>query len=66
MELGRININPEIALLYCYTSKPRSASLDQAFHFFSYLKSQGRSKIVIYPHKNEFDGEFLDHDWQIF
>ena len=66
MELSPIGINHEIALFYRYLTQPWSGCLDQAFHVFLYLKSRGRNNTVLYPHINDFDSEFVYHDWQDF
>ena len=64
MEIGRFDIILEISLLYRYLAQPRRGHLDQAFHVFSYINSQYRSKIALDTHENDSDGKFVDHDWQ--
>ena len=50
VEIGCIDINPEIALISCYLIQPWCGHLDQAFCIFKYIKSHGRRKIVLDPH----------------
>ena len=64
IELGRININLEIALLYIYLDQTRHGHVDQVFHTFSSLTSHAKIKLVLYPCKNYFDGEFTAYDWE--
>ena len=33
---------------------------------FSYLKSHGKSKIILDPQNNDFEREFVDYEWQDF
>ena len=66
VELGRIDINLEISLFSRYLAQPRQGHLDQLFHTFSFLKSHSKSKVVLDPFKNDFDGEFVEYDWQDF
>ena len=66
VELRRIDINIEIALLYHFLYQLRCVHLDKAFHVFLCIKSHGRINIVLDPHKNNFDIKFIDHDCQYF
>jgi len=47
VELGRIDIHVQVALLSQYLANPREGHLDQCFHIFAYLKGHGRSKLVL-------------------
>ena len=63
VEIRQIYINLEISLLSRYLAQPRHGHLDLGFHNFSFLKSHAKSKLVLDPFKNVFDGEFMMHDW---
>jgi hypothetical protein len=43
VELGRIHILTEVAMLSTYLAHPRTGHLKQAYHIFGYLK-EGESK----------------------
>ena len=64
VKLRRIYINLEIDLLSCYLAQPRHGHLDQVFHTFSFINSRTKNRLVLYPSKNEFDGEFVAYNWQ--
>ena len=63
VKIRRIYINLEIYLLSRYLAQPRHGHIEQVFHTFSFLKSHAKSKLVLDPFKNVFDGEFMMHDW---
>ena len=65
VDLGRIDINMKIALLSRYLAQLRHGHLDQVFHTLSFLKSHAKSKLVLDPLKNDFDGEFTAYDWNL-
>ncbi|MGH7974682.1 MAG: reverse transcriptase domain-containing protein, partial [bacterium] len=46
VELGRIDIHIDIAMLSSFLVQPRIGHLDQVFHVFAYLKSHKRSTMV--------------------
>jgi len=46
MELGRIDIHVDEALLASFLMQPRQGHLEQVFHIFSYLKHHMRSTMV--------------------
>jgi hypothetical protein len=70
VELGRVDILLETALLSTYLAMPRaprSDHLDQFYHMFGYLKPQLRRKIAFdaqHPKINE--KMFKQYDWQDF
>ena len=66
VKLGWIDINLEIALLSCYLAQHRHGHIDQVFHTLSFLKSHSKSKLVLYPFNNDFDGEFTTYDRESF
>ena len=66
IELGRIDINLEIALLSWYLDQPRHGHIDQVFHTLLFLKWHAKIKIVLEIFKNDFDGEFMAYYWQDF
>jgi hypothetical protein len=49
VELGRSDIHLAVALMAQHMAAPRVGHLDQIFHMFGYLKSHGRSKLVLDP-----------------
>jgi hypothetical protein len=55
VELGRIDILIDVAMLSSHAAAPREGHLDQAFHVFAYLKHHGRSKLVFDDTNPEFD-----------
>ena len=64
VELGWIDINLEISLLPHYITQPRHGNIEQVFHTLSFLKSHAKSKLVLDPFKNDFDGKFTAYDWE--
>jgi hypothetical protein len=48
IELGRIDIYIDVALLSSYLCQPRIGHLEQVLHIFSYLKHHENSNIIVY------------------
>jgi hypothetical protein len=46
VELGRVDINPDVSKLSHYLAAPRAGHLEQVFHIFAYIKEHPRSKLV--------------------
>jgi hypothetical protein len=72
VELGRLDIYLEVALLSAYNAQPREGHLEAAFHMFAYLKKHPRSRLVFddtYPDFGEKRKEIADAgelDWMPF
>ncbi len=65
VELGRMDICGEVAMISLYSTAPRTGHLDAVLHIFSYLRTHERSRIVMddtyLPYK-----EFEKPDWSHF
>jgi len=55
VELGRINIYVDVALLSSHLVEPRTGHLNQVFHIFSYLKAHLNSHMVFDPNYVSWD-----------
>ena len=67
VELGRIDIYVEVAMMSAYNAQPRIGHLEQLFHIFAYLKSHSKSTIVFDDNLPEVDeSRFVLCDWQDF
>jgi hypothetical protein len=72
VELGRLDIYLEVALLSAYNAQPREGHLEAVFHMFAYLKKHPRSQIVFddtYPDFGEKRKDIEnadDLDWTPF
>jgi hypothetical protein len=69
VELGRLDIYLEVALLSAYNAQPREGHLDAVLHMFAYLKKHPRSRIVFddtYPDFGERMDVVEDHPWKDF
>jgi hypothetical protein len=71
VELGRLDIYLEVALLSAYNAQPREGHLEAVFHMFAYLKKHPRSRIVFddtYPDFGEKREDVVedDYDWTPF
>jgi hypothetical protein len=63
-ELGRLDILVNVAMLSRYLAAPREGDLEQVFHIFGYLKSHGRSSLVLDDTEPFFDEDrFKKFDW---
>ena len=49
VELGRIDITPEVSMLAAFSCAPRQGHLDAVLHLFAWLKKHSRSKMVFDP-----------------
>lgn len=49
VELGRIDILPELSMLAIFSCAPRQGHLDAVLHLFAWLKKHSRSKMVFDP-----------------
>jgi hypothetical protein len=67
VELGRIDIHIDLALLSSHLAEPRLGHLEQALHIFSYLKCHATSHLVFDPnYVSKENASFQDHDWREF
>jgi len=67
VELGRIDIYIDVALLSSHLVEPRTGDLNQVFHIFSYLKAHLNSHMVFDPNYVSWDqATFKKHDWNDF
>jgi hypothetical protein len=67
VELGRIDILTEVAMLSTYLALPRTGHLEQAYHIFGYLKVNPRKTLAFDPRHPKIDERrFATADWQEF
>jgi hypothetical protein len=67
VEIGRLDILLEVALLSSHLAMPRQGHLDQVYHIFSYLKHNGKRRVYLdpsYPAISE--DRFAEYDWTDF
>ena len=46
VELGRIDIHVQVAILSSYLAQPHQGHLEAVFHIFAFLRKYKRSKVV--------------------
>jgi Reverse transcriptase (RNA-dependent DNA polymerase) len=67
VELGRVDILLETALMSTYLAMPRSGHLEQVYRMFGYLKTHTKRKIAFDPqHPKIHERMFKRYDWQDF
>jgi hypothetical protein len=67
VELGRIDIHIDVALLSSHLAEPRLGHLEQALHIFSYLKYHTTSHLVFDPNYISWENaSFQTHDCKEF
>ncbi len=67
VELGRINIYIDVALLSSFMAQPRIGHMNQVLHIFTYLKHHENSSIVFDPYPQSCDEtKFQCYDWMDF
>ena len=67
VEIGRIDILLEVALLSTYLALPRAGHLEQVIHIFGYLKAHPKRKLAFDPlHPKISESRFQKHDWEDF
>jgi hypothetical protein len=67
VEIGRVDILLETALLSTYLAMPRSGHLNQVYRMFGYLKMHPKRKIAFDPqHPKINERMFRRYDWQDF
>ena len=64
VELGRVDILLETALMSTHSALPRRGHLEQLHHIFGYLKINPKRKLFFDPqHPNIDERAFKEHDW---
>ena len=67
IELGRIDMLLEVALLSTHLALPRVGHLQQVYHIFGYLKNSPRRRLFFDPdHPNISESRFQKFDWEDF
>ena len=67
VELGRVDILLEVALMSQYLANPRRGHLDQIYHIFGYLSQVGKRTIYLDPDYPDITQErFAQFDWTDF
>ena len=67
VELGRVDILLEVALMSTHLALPRAGHLEQVYHIFGYLKQSPRRRLFFdpdYPRISE--NRFQEYDWEDF
>ena len=67
VEIGRVDILHEVAVMSTYTAMPRLGHLEEVLHIFGYLKSHRKFRIMFdsgYPIFRE--GKFKSYEWEEF
>jgi hypothetical protein len=65
IELGRVDIYFEVAVLSQYLASPRQGHLEAVYHIFAYLKTHPKQKFVFDPYDPGVDPQSIsdDVDW---
>jgi len=67
VELGRVDILLEVALLSAHLALPRQGHLLQVFNIFAYLKKHKKRRLFFDPDQPSIsDDRFAKHDWHDF
>jgi hypothetical protein len=67
VEIGRLDILLEVALLSSHLALPRRGHLEQVYHIFGYLKHGPRRRIYLDPdYPNIREDRFREYDWTDF
>jgi hypothetical protein len=67
VEIGRLDILLEVALLSSHLAMPRKGHLEQVYHIFGYLKNSGRRRIYLDPsYPSISEDRFAKYDWTDF
>jgi hypothetical protein len=67
VEIGRLDILLEVALLSCHLALPRKGHLDQVYHILAYLKYSGKRRIYLDPSYPKIsESRFEKYDWTDF
>jgi hypothetical protein len=64
VELGRVNIDVEVSMMYSHLALPREGHLKELYHIFAYLKSRPNAEMVFDPTPIEPDHTLFERqDW---
>lgn len=67
IELGRLDIYVQVALLSSHLAKPRVGHLEAVYYLYGYLKAHDRSTMVFDDeYINWCDDDFPEQDWSDF
>ena len=67
VELGRVDVLLEVALMSQYLACPRQGHLEQVYHIFGYLRQVGKRSIYLDPqYPNISEERFSSFDWEDF
>ena len=67
VELGRVDILLEVALMSQYLANPREGHLEQIYHIFGHLRQVGKRTIYLDPqYPNISEERFTKFDWEDF
>jgi len=65
VELGRVDIHVDVAMMSRYLVQPRMGHMNELFHIFAYLKAHKWSTMVFdEAHVDINEAKFPKHDWQ--
>ena len=66
VDLGRVDICPEVSMLSSHVALPKRGHLDALFHLFAYLKIHHNSEIVFDLSEPDLGmADFLKEDWSL-
>ena len=67
VEIGRVDILLEVALLSQHLALPRQGHLEQVLHIFGYLKSHKKLRLMFDPSQPRISSNrFKEYDWEEF
>ena len=67
VELGRVDILLETALMFSHLALPRQGHLEQLYHIFGYLKANPKRNLFFDPqHRKVDERAFKEYDWYNF
>ena len=65
IEIGRVDILLEVALLSTHLAIPRKRHLEQVYHIFGYLKQRYRRRLLFDPEHTDISEErFTRFNWE--
>ena len=67
IEIGRVDINTEVSLLFSHLAMPRQRHLEAALHIMGYLNFRNNTRFAFNPSNPDIDhSNFLECDWTDF
>jgi hypothetical protein len=64
VELGRVDINVEVSMLFSHLVLPRVGHLKEIYHIFAYLKAHSNTEMVFNPTPVTLDMTLIEQqDW---